>query len=364
VIWPSDRRGVIIGPSSMNRDHSPSAMPAPPEVSVLVPVLNEAAVIERTAAAMRAQRLDGTAELLFVDGGSDDGTRDLLDRLAAEDGSIRILDNPSGSIPVGLNIGLREARGEFVARMDAHTTYPPGYLAAGIDRLRRGDVDWVSGPALAEGTNPWSESVALALSVPLGVGGARFRFPQDREIEVDTGFTGVWRRSTLDALRGWAEDWQVNEDSELAARVRQRGGRIVCVPEMAARYSPRTSILGLARQYWTYGQFRAKTSRQHPESMRRSNLLPPGLTAVAVASVIAPRPLARIARGLLAAYALCLTGESARQALRGHPSEAALLPGVLATMHFSWGAGFLLGCVKFGPPFEAIRSAVGLAKRG
>lgn len=339
-------------------------MPASPDVSVIVPVLNEAAVIERTAAAMKGQRLNGTVELLFLDGGSDDGTRELLERLAAEDDSIRILDNPSGRIPAGLNIGLREASGEFVARMDAHTTYPPGYLATGVDRLRRGDVDWVSGPQLAEGTNAWSESVALALSVWLGVGGARFRFPQDREIDVDTGYTGVWRRSTLETLGGWDEEWLVNEDSELAARVRERGGRIVCVPEMAARYAPRTSVIGLARQYWTYGQFRAKTSGQHPESMRRSNLLPPALTAAAAAGVIAPRPLARLARGLLAAYGLCLIGESARQALRGHSREAALLPATLATMHFSWGAGFLVGCVKFGPPVEAIGGAVGVGKRG
>jgi succinoglycan biosynthesis protein ExoA len=246
--------------------------------------------------------------------------------------------------------------------MDAHTFYPPEYLAMGVERLRRGDVDWVSGPQLAEGVNPWSESVALALSVWLGVGGARFRYRLDREIEVDTGYSGVWRRSTLEELEGWNEEWPVNEDSELAARVHERGGRIVCVPGMAARYVPRRSARSLARQYWTYGQFRAKTSRHHPESMRRSNLLPPALTAVAAASLIAPRPVARIARRLLAAYGLCLIGESARQASGGRPAEAALLPAVLATMHLSWGAGFLLGCVKFGPPVEAIKCAVNAKK--
>ena len=336
---------------------------SPVDVSVLVPVLNEAALIERTAEAIRSQRFDGTVELLFVDGGSDDGTRALLEELAAEDDSIRILDNLSRRVPNALNIGLREARGEFVARMDAHTFYPPEYLATGIDRVRRGDVDWVSGPQIAEGVDAWSRSVALALSVWLGVGGARFRYPLDQEIEVDTGFTGVWRRSTLDALGGWDEEWPVNQDSELAARVRERGGRIVCVPEMAARYVPRRGIVrGLARQYWTYGQFRAKTSRHHPDSMRRSHLIPPALTAVAAASVIAPRPLARIARPVLAAYALCLIGEAARQASRGRRTDAALLPAVLATMHFSWGAGFLLGCVKFGPPVDAIKRGARVRK--
>ncbi len=339
-------------------------MPASPDVSVLIPVLNEATVIERTAAAMRSQRFDGAVELLFLDGGSDDGTRAFLAQLAAEDDSIRVLDNPSGRIPAALNIGLREAHGEFVARMDAHSDYPPDYLATATERLRRGDVAWVSGPQIAEGANAWSDAVALALSVWLGVGGARFRYRIDQEIEVDTGYTGVLRRSTLEDLGGWDEEWTVNEDSELAARVRERGGRIVCVPEMAARYAPRRTVVGLARQYWTYGQFRAKTSRHHPESMRRSNLFPPALTAAAAVSVIAPRPAARVARQLLAAYGLCLIGESARQASRGHPRGAALLPAVLATMHLSWGAGFLLGCVKFGPPVEAIKSAVTVKRSG
>jgi succinoglycan biosynthesis protein ExoA len=335
---------------------------SPPDVSVLVPVLNEAAIIERTAAAMRSQRFDGTAELLFVDGGSDDGTRAFLEQLAAEDDSIRILDNPSQSIPAALNIGLREARGEFVARMDAHTLYPPEYLAMGVDRLRRGDVEWVSGPALAEGTNAWSRSVALALGVWLGVGGARFRNRLDEEIEIDTGFTGLLRRSTLEDLDGWDEESAVNEDSELAARVRERGGRIVCIPGMTAQYVPRRSFNGLARQYWIYGQFRARTSRHHPRSMRRSHLIPPALTVVAAASVIAPRPVARIARLLLAGYGLCLISESARQASGGRRTEAALLPAVLATMHLSWGAGFLLGCLRFGPPVEAIKLTVAAKK--
>lgn len=327
------------------------------DVSVLVPVLNEAAVIERTTAAMRDQRFDGSVEFLFMEGGSDDGTRAYLEGLAAEDDSVRVLENPSRDIPAALNIGLGEARGEFVARMDAHTFYPPEYLATGVERLRRGDVDWVSGPAIAEGSSAWSRSVAVALNVWLGVGGARFRSALDREIATDTGFTGVWRRSTLEALGGWDEGWPVNEDSEIAARLRQRGGRIVCVPGMAARYAPRGSIVGLVRQYWTYGQFRAKTSRHHPESMRRSHLIPPALAGVVAASMIASGPLARIARRPLAAYGLCLLGESARQAAAGHRTEAALLPGVLITMHLSWGAGFLLGCIRFGPPVEAVKRA-------
>ncbi|MGI9020534.1 MAG: glycosyltransferase family 2 protein [Solirubrobacterales bacterium] len=328
------------------------------DVSVLVPVLDEAEMIEETAKAMRAQDLEGNVELIFLDGGCEDGTRPILEKLARRDDAIRIFDNPERRIPHALNIGLREARGEYVARMDAHTFYPSDYLATGIDRLKRGGVSWASGPQIAYGADRGSRAVALALRTRLGIGGAKFRFPVEYDTEVDTGFTGVWRRSTLEAFGGWDEGWPINEDAELAARVRERGGRIVCVPGMAARYVPRRSLRALARQYWRYGQYRAKTSRRHPRSMRRSHLIAPALVLTVVAAVAGPRPISRPARRLIALYGAVLAGETVRQATREPGREMWMLPAVLATMHVSWGTAFWVGAARFGPPTEAIKLAL------
>src|SRR5919202_4839125 len=107
---------------------------APVLASVLIPVLNEERHIRETVAAMQAQRVDGPVEFLFMDGRSDDATRAILDELAREDPRIRVIDNPGRGIPQALNVGLRHARGEYVARMDAHTHYPPRYLARGVER--------------------------------------------------------------------------------------------------------------------------------------------------------------------------------------------------------------------------------------
>jgi glycosyltransferase involved in cell wall biosynthesis len=333
----------------------------PPTVSVLVPVLDEASGIRQTVAAMRAQQLDGELELLFVDGGSGDGTRAILDELAAGDSRIRVLDNPARHIPHALNIGLRAARGEFVARMDAHTHYPSDYLQRGIDRLRQGGADWVAGPALPhrDSPAPWSRRVALALGSKLGIGAASFRTLGEGERETDAGFTGVWRRATLTGLGGWDEGWLVNEDGELAGRVRDGGGRIVTLPEMAAEYVPRDSLRGLARQYWRYGQYRAKTSRRHPRSMRRSHVVAPALVLTVTAAVVAPQPLRTVARAGVAVYVLALLGESARLGLREREPGAVYLPLVLSTMHLAWGAGFIAGSARFGPPVEAVLRALG-----
>src|SRR5881392_1546197 len=97
------------------------------DASVLVPVLNEEEHIREAVAAMRAQEFDGTIEFLFMDGGSSDRTRAILEELSEDDARIKVLDNPHRTTAHALNVGLAAARGTYVARMDAHAFYPPTY---------------------------------------------------------------------------------------------------------------------------------------------------------------------------------------------------------------------------------------------
>jgi succinoglycan biosynthesis protein ExoA len=325
--------------------------------SVLIPVLNEELHLPETIRAMLAQRFDGEIEFLFVDGGSTDRTLEILQEFASRDGRIRILHNPAGQTTAALNIGLSDATGEFVVRMDAHSEYPPNYIAGAVERLLRGDVDWVCGPAIAEGNGSWSATVAAALRTPLGQGGSLKWEPGQSEVELDTGvFTGVWRRSYLEELGGWDEGWPINQDSELAARVFERGGRIVCLPELAAVYTPRDNPKSLARQYFRYGFYRTKTSRFHPDSMRRPHVVAPVILVTLLVSLAAPRPIRTAARAGLLAYLASLLGVTAGAAGKGEASGSQLgrMPLVLAIMHLSWAAGFFAACARFGPPLRAL----------
>ncbi len=343
---------------------APSDDPVPVDVSVLIPVLNEGEHLEATVAAMREQRFPGTLEFIFADGRSTDDTRDQLERLGREDRRIRVIDNPLQGTASGLNACLREARGEFVARMDGHTVYPPGYLIAGVQRLREGGADWVAGPQVPVGEGPVSRAVSAALGTRLGQGASR-KWGSDgdgagEEYELDTGvFAGVWRRDTVLAHGGWDEGWPRNQDSEMAARFHRAGQRIVCLPVMAARYRPRESLSGLWRQYRGYGAYRAKTAGRHPASLRRSALLPPALVLDAVASVVAPRRVRAIARTGLGAYALALLATSAKAPGGVGPRETALMPAALVTMHFANGVGFLDGCRRWGVPWRALARVAG-----
>jgi len=336
------------------------------DVSVLVPVLNEERHIREAAASMRAQEFEGSIELLFADGNSTDRTREILLALASSDPRIRVLENPRRGTASGLNVALSAARGEFIARMDAHTVYSSEYIAAGVARLRRGDTEWVSGPAVPRPRGAVSRAVSLALASWMGRGSSR-KWSEDvagaRERELDTGvFGGIWRRSSLLAAGGWDERWPVNQDSEMAARFLRRGARLVCLPEMAGQYAPRDSLSGLARQYFRYGFYRARTFRRHPQSMRASHLAAPTLALALLGSLAgrrAPRSACRLA---LAGYLIALLGTGVRVASReGSRSDGALMLAVLPTMHLSWGFGTLAGAARFGVPTAAFAHLLGRA---
>jgi glycosyltransferase involved in cell wall biosynthesis len=331
------------------------------EVSVLVPVFNELAVLAGVLDGIRGQRLDGALEILLIDGGSTDGSVEMLQEAVRADPRQRLLRNPDRHISPALNIGLRHARGRYVARMDAHTRYRPDYLAAGVRRLARGDVAWVSGPPLPLPVGPWSRRVAIALRSPLGVGGGIFRHPTE-EVEVTSGFTGMWRRETLEAIGGWDTGWRVNEDAEMGGRIRAAGGRIACIPEMAAEWIPRDSLQALARQYSRWGFYRVKTAHRHVDSMRRPHLLPLAVLGAIPASLVRQRRLSRLARSGLGAYGVAVVAESLRHRREAGWRDAALLIPVFVTMHLAWAAGFVVGCARLGVPWTALLRLAGVRR--
>jgi glycosyltransferase involved in cell wall biosynthesis len=318
---------------------------------VLIPVLDEGGVLERTVPTMLAQRLEGEIEFLFAEGRSSDDSRAVLERFAARDPRVRVLDNPTGRTPDGLSIALAAARGDFIARMDAHCFYPETYLTDGIARLSRGDVAWVSGPAVPRADGGFSGTVALALCSPLGRGPSR-RLARpgavgERECDLDTGvFAGVWRRSSLQRYGGWDSRWLRNQDSELAARFLADGKRIVSLHSMAAEYVPRRTLAAFMRQYHDYGRYRARTLVRHAIARRRSHALAPMLVAALPAAVRKAGPLGAGARAALGAYATVVAIETVR-AVRAAPlRDAAALPAAFAGMHLAFGAGIWRGLAE------------------
>src|SRR5919199_1677192 len=92
-------------------------------------MLNEAAHIADFVDDVAAQDFRGEVELLVADGGSTDGSVELL-RTAAErhDLALELIDNPDRWVSPGLNACIERARGDLLVRLDCHSRYRSDYL--------------------------------------------------------------------------------------------------------------------------------------------------------------------------------------------------------------------------------------------
>ena len=325
-----------------------------PFVSVILPIRNEAAFIERTLGAVLNQSYPAERiEVLIADGMSTDETRAVIARTAAAHPSISVtvLDNPRRIVPTGLNLALARARGDVIIRVDGHTIIAGDYIEQCVLALQRSHADNVGGRMDAVSETLFGRAVALATSSPFGVGGARFHY-SDQEEWVDTVYMGAWPRSVFEWNGMFDEELVRNQDDEFNYRLLERGGRIRLCPRIQSRYYARSTPRGLCRQYAQYGFWKVRVMQKHLREMRARQFVPPLFVAMLIA-LAALTPFVPAFRwplyGVLGTYALGALVSSA-QAM-GRPGWP-LLPLVALTfpmLHISYGSGFLLGLVVFLP---------------
>ncbi len=321
-----------------------------PFVTILIPMRNEHRFIATCLDSVLANDYPKErVEVLVIDGMSTDDSREIVEAYRQRHPHIRLLSSPKRLQVAALNIGLRQARGEYVVRMDAHTRYASDYVRKCVELLQTTDADNVGGVQRAVGTTYVSRAVAVAITTPFGTGDAYFRYAR-REMWVDTVYLGAWRRATLEALGGFDESWAVNEDYELNYRLRRAGGRILLSPEIKCFYYVRASLEELATQYFRYGFWKVKTLCSHADSLRWRQLAPCVLVIGLLASIgLLPfQPALGAVIPALYGVATCLATLTSgfRRGLRYLP----VLPVAFATIHLSWGFGFLAGLTRWGIP--------------
>jgi succinoglycan biosynthesis protein ExoA len=344
---------------------TPASDPAPvpelreaPAVTVVMPVLNEERHLAEAVGAVLAQEYAGEIAVVLALGPSSDATDQVAARLAA-DPRVRTVPNPSGRTPEALNRALALAEGDVVVRVDGHAVLPPGYVSRAVRALREHHADNVGGVMAAEGVTPVERAVACAMTSPLGVGGAPFHVGGTAG-PADTVYLGVFRRSALDRVGGYDERFTRAQDWEMNHRIRATGGLVWFEPELQVSYRPRATLRALARQYRDYGRWRRAVVRRHPGTLTARYLAPPvALSAVVVGTVAgvvgATTGPSWLLLGLLApgGYAVGVVGGAVVTGRGLALRERALLPAVFATMHGSWGWGFLTSPRTLLPPDEA-----------
>jgi glycosyltransferase involved in cell wall biosynthesis len=306
-----------------------------PTVSIILPVFNEEAQLERCLSSIADQSYPAIIEVVVADGGSTDGTRSVSSKFA----KVHVVDNPRRIRPAGLNTAIAAASGDIIVRVDARTALAPDYVECCVSALERSGAAIVGGQMRYEAHDARQRGIVAAMTSRLGAGPAAFRREGGEPRYVDTVYLGAFRASTIREM-GCYDEWSGgNEDAELAWRAQSFGG-VYLDPSIKSYYLGRDGLRPLARQFYRYGHNRARTIHKHPGSLSWRQLAVPALF-VGLASPWR--------RSVLAAYVMVILGRGAVALTRDPPAVPTLLA-ALPTMHAAWGWGFVRGIVRRGLP--------------
>lgn len=324
-----------------------------PKVSIVIPCRNEEKFIGKCLDSVVVNDYPkDRLEILVVDGMSEDGTRTTVQRYARKYAFMRLLDNPKKITPASLNVGISNAKGQIIMRMDAHSVYPPNYISGLIYWLTKSNADNVGGVwvTLPGNDTAMARAIAIGLSHPLGVGNAHFRIGASDTRWVDTVPFGCYRREVFDHIGMFDEELVRNQDDEFNLRLIKRGGRILLVPEIVSYYYGRESLLKLWRMYYQYGYFKPLVAKKLGGILTIRQVIPAALILSLVGTgLLAPWSTygGVLFGGIIVAYALTDVICSIFAGFQKGLMCGLTLPLVFPVLHLSYGLGFLRGSLEF-----------------
>jgi cellulose synthase/poly-beta-1,6-N-acetylglucosamine synthase-like glycosyltransferase len=318
-----------------------------PFVTLAVPAYNEEHYIEACLQSLLRQDYPAERiEILVADGGSTDGTRAIVNRIAARESRVRLLDNSEYRIQArGLNLSIRESKGEFILVIVVHAEYAADYVSSLVREFQKTGADVAGGAQRMKARTFFQSCLGAAFDSPLAVGGASYRSAA-KEGWVDTVFPGAFRRQILERVGGYDGQAAINEDAELMQRVLGAGGKIYLSRSVVVHYYPRKSLALLAKQYFRYGQGRARTLLIHG---RFAVLRPaiPFLALVLGISLAAIPPLRFLLVPAIAIYAAAISVEAVRHGTKVGLAAVPMVWAILPTLHLSHAIGFAAGLAKY-----------------
>jgi succinoglycan biosynthesis protein ExoA len=307
-------------------------------VSVIVPARDEERSIGGTLDALRCQDYPNL-EIIVVDGDSTDDTVEIVKRHMVEDPRVQLVHNPKRITPTSLNLAVAHARGQWLVRMDAHSTVGPGYVSAAVARLREGRWGGVGGRKDGVGVTPAGRAIAAALGSRFGVGGSLYHHGV-AEQEVDHIPFGAYPTALVRDLGGWDERLVTNQDFEFDYRLRRTGAALLFDPRLRIAWQSKQSVRDLYRQYRRYGRGKVDVVRLHPASLRPRHLLPPLLVPYLALAALTALRRPRLAAAMAAPYAAALTAASVQTGRTlDDPRDRAFVPASFLAMHVGWGVG-------------------------
>jgi glycosyltransferase involved in cell wall biosynthesis len=320
-------------------------------VSVIIPMRNEEKYIARCLTSILENDFPlDQLEILVADGRSSDRSREIVAEFAMRFSQVRVIDNPRGIVPTGLNLAIQQARGKFIIRMDAHSEYPSGYISACVRELQAGKAEVVGG---ALTTKPGAETlpakaIALLSQHPFGVGNSAFRLGWNGRY-VDTVPFGAFHRRVFDRVGLFREDLVRHQDFEMNSRIRRDGGKIFLSPDIALTYYNLPTVPRLLRRAFLDGLWVARAWMWYPVTFCCRHCAPLALLCallLPLAIAIALPSMALLSAAILLLYLTLALASSVQLARRHGIALVAMLPPLFLSFHLVYGAGIAAGLLS------------------
>lgn len=331
-----------------------------PFITIVMPVRNEARFIAATIDQLLCQKYPTDRyEIIVADGGSDDGTREIVTDIARRYAQVRLLDNPGRRSSSGRNVGFKHGRGDIFLVVDGHCFLPDDQLLKNtVTCFEKSSADCLGRPQPLDPPDltKFQRAVALARASRIGHGGGSLIFDRYEGFASPVSNGATYRRELFEVIGYLDETFDACEDVEFNYRVEQAGLSCYTSPTLTIRYYPRENLAGLMRQMIRYGLGRCKFIKKHPSALTFNQLIPAGFVAMGAVlgiliviatlvsswlTVVSSRSVLAAAAGFCLVYLAVIMVESCRIAVKNGWGYLPWLPFVFFTVHFGLGWGFI-----------------------
>ena len=227
------------------------------KVAVIIPTLNEEKFIARCLDSVIEQSYPfRDMDVMVVDGGSNDRTREIVEEYGRKYINIRFIHNPGRIQSIAFNIGVENSDAPYIVRLDAHALYKPYYIEGCIKGLegdsKRGNVggQWDIQP---QNDSLWAITNAILNYSKFGIGGASYRIGA-KAGDVDTVPFGSFPRTMIEKIGGMRDDLPRGEDNEFNSRIKRAGYSIYFDPAIECIYYARPTLKASCRQMYANGE--------------------------------------------------------------------------------------------------------------
>ncbi len=320
-------------------------------ISVIIPCRNEVNAIEKCITSILGNCLaDGyeLKEIFVVDGMSDDGTIEIVNKICEANEKIRLINNPDKITPIAFNLGIKNSTGNFIQIIGSRQFVSKNYLQSCIDCFNIDpSIGCVGGLVNNVYANQESKIIALGMNSPFGVGGSNFRTKKE-SCFVDTVGTPMYKREIFDELGYFNESLVRNQDDEFNYRLTSAGYKVYFTNNASLEYVVRANLQGLSKQFYQYGYWKVYVNKLVGGITTTRQLFP----AILVAGIVIGGILSVFSYYLQIAYltgiaiylsaALFFSFKSSSKA-----NEIISVIFVFFILHFSYGTGYLRGLFDF-----------------